>query len=98
MAISKHSDKVSPPSQVLRHKSTDFNFFLLILENLICLQRGTLTSKEESDEEDEEDIDFDDEDFEGDNLNSKIIYFLRFKLMATFLFYTRQNTFFTILL
>lgn len=39
--------------------------------HLIVLQRGTLTSKEESEGEDEEDIDLDDDDFEGDTLNSK---------------------------
>ena len=32
------------------------------------MQRGTLTSKEDSEEEDEEDIDFDDDDFEGNSL------------------------------
>lgn len=39
------------------------------------MQRGTLTSKEDSTEEDEEDIDFDDDDFEGNSLNFEIYMF-----------------------
>jgi len=43
------------------------------LIEFLSLQRGTLTSKEESDEEEEEDIDFDDDDFEGVVLHLLIV-------------------------
>ena len=39
------------------------------------LQRGALTTKEDSEEDDEEDIDFDDDDFEGDSLNFEYVCF-----------------------
>lgn len=32
------------------------------------MQKGAATAAEESDEEDEEDIDFEDDDFEGENI------------------------------
>lgn len=57
-------------------KSTICEMFVISKTlSIFFLQRGTLTAKEDSEEDDEEDIDFDDDDFEGDSLNFEYVYF-----------------------